>query len=89
MLTANDPSAEWKDYKFRILHLARLIAHFVQDATESTGDGMERKWRCLAFDRALVRYKKYWLIQEPEFVQRFFEAYGEEEYNRDILSTGN
>lgn len=52
------------------------------------GKGMARMWRCEMFDRVLVRYKLGWLISEPSQLREFWENFGDEEYRKDPVKTG-
>ncbi|KAL0569053.1 hypothetical protein V5O48_012922 [Marasmius crinis-equi] len=97
VLSASDRDAEWKEYKYGILHVSRLCKKLLQVAQESLGGydiesgdkakvkGMDRKWRSQAFDRALARYKLKWFISEPEQLQEFWDTYKDEEYKKDPL----
>ncbi|KAJ7177422.1 hypothetical protein C8R43DRAFT_1193430 [Mycena crocata] len=81
---------EWDGAKFEILHVARLCATLLDAAAaQGQGRGMERGWRCAAFDRALRRYYYDWLIMRDEFVRDFFREFGEEEYEGDVLKLGH
>ncbi|KAK6969449.1 hypothetical protein R3P38DRAFT_3243245 [Favolaschia claudopus] len=97
VLTA-DPAIrerEWRETRFEILHLARLIEALVTganrgsdegEAASSQADSGETKntiaatWRCPPFDRALRRFWHHWLISRDEFVRDFWTEFGEEEF---------
>ncbi|KAF5350347.1 hypothetical protein D9758_012785 [Tetrapyrgos nigripes] len=84
---------EWNDYKFGILHVSRLCKVFFDKAQEQLGwvegagrlRGVDRKWRCETFDRALARYRLKWFLSDPSQLAEFWETYQEEEYQKDIL----
>jgi len=84
---------EWNDYKFGILHVSRLCKVFFDKAQEQLGfiegpgklKGVDRKWRCQTFDRALARYRLKWFLSDPSQLAEFWETYEEEEYQKDIL----
>ncbi|KAK6971961.1 hypothetical protein R3P38DRAFT_3297416 [Favolaschia claudopus] len=99
VLTA-DPAIreqEWRETRFEILHLARLIDALLTgadgprspSASQSLGKGEEAvgsKWRCPPFDRALRRFWHHWLISRDEFVRDFWREFGEEEFeDGDVL----
>ncbi|KAK6969448.1 hypothetical protein R3P38DRAFT_3501001 [Favolaschia claudopus] len=97
VLTA-DPTirdAEWRETRFEMLHLARLIEVLLSGARgEGVSQGGEKKedetlsadWRCPAFDRALRRFWHHWLISRDEFVRDFWREFGEEEFEGgDVL----
>jgi hypothetical protein len=86
VINAADRDGEWDSFRWGILHLSRLCTHLMESAKKTYEDfGIDRRWRCPAFDRALVRFKAKWLIQNPEHVQSFWESFGEEEFEKDIL----
>ncbi|KAJ7779729.1 hypothetical protein B0H16DRAFT_1499687 [Mycena metata] len=90
ILAPADPAVrkdEWDDAKLDILHAARLCDHLLSAAAEA-GAGMDRGWRCAAFDRALRRYWHRWLVSRDEFVRDFWREFGEEEYEGDVLKLG-
>ncbi|KAJ7779734.1 hypothetical protein B0H16DRAFT_724724 [Mycena metata] len=90
ILSPADPAVrkdEWDDAKFDILHAARLCEYLLSAAAEA-GAGMDRGWRCAAFDRALRRYWHRWLVSRDEFVRDFWREFGEEEYEGDVLKLG-
>ncbi|KAK1215544.1 hypothetical protein PQX77_021846 [Marasmius sp. AFHP31] len=90
VLMAEDRETEWEEYKFGILHVSRLCKKLLDSAQDALQTrfkyGVDRKWRCPTFDRALVRYKLKWFISKPEEVQSFWEEYGEGEYKDDIVT---
>ncbi|KAL0062133.1 hypothetical protein AAF712_010975 [Marasmius tenuissimus] len=90
VLMAEDREAEWEDYKFGILHVSRLCKRLLDSAQAALETrfkyGVDRKWRCPTFDRALVRHKLKWFISKPEEVQSFWEEYGEGEFKDDIVT---
>ncbi|KAF5376772.1 hypothetical protein D9757_009493 [Collybiopsis confluens] len=47
--------------------------------------GMDRKWRCPTFDRALARFRLKWFLSNPAQVQEFWEIHQEGEYKKDAL----
>jgi hypothetical protein len=86
VLNAADRDGEWDSFRWSILHLSRLCTHLIESAKKMCEDfGIDRKWRCPAFDRALVRFKAKWLIPTPEHVQSFWESFGEKEFENDVL----
>ncbi len=92
---------EWEEFRVGIVHVARVAEAFLE-AAKTQGDvdagedelksketkGMARMWRCEMFDRVLVRYKLGWLISEPDQLKEFWENYGDEEYAKDPVKTG-
>ncbi|KAL0575455.1 hypothetical protein V5O48_006524 [Marasmius crinis-equi] len=100
VLSTVDRDAEWREYKYGILHVSRLCKKLLQAAQESMGGfdtesgaktrvkGIDRKWRSQMFDRALARYKLKWFISEPEQLQEFWDTYKDEEYKKDPLKYG-
>ncbi|KAK6988658.1 hypothetical protein R3P38DRAFT_3443537 [Favolaschia claudopus] len=95
VLTA-DPAIrgkEWRETRFEILHLARLIdvlLKTVNAPSKSPGkedaNTMDPAWRCPPFDRALRRFWHHWLISRDEFVRDFWREFGEEEFeDGDVL----
>ncbi|KAL0064968.1 hypothetical protein AAF712_008092 [Marasmius tenuissimus] len=90
VLMAEDREAEWEEYKFGILHVSRLCKRLLDSAQQALETrfkyGVDRKWRCPTFDRALVRYKLKWFISKPEEVQSFWEEYGEGEFKDDVVT---
>ncbi|KAK6988673.1 hypothetical protein R3P38DRAFT_3291047 [Favolaschia claudopus] len=102
VLTA-DPAirdTEWRQAKFEILHLARLIDVLLSrsplpssSALPSKSPGEEdealKTYRCPPFDRALRRFWHHWLISRDEFVRDFWREFGEEEFEEgDVLQLG-
>jgi hypothetical protein len=90
VLTA-DPAIqarEWDGAKFEVLHIARLCAALLDGARAAAESGIDRNWRCPAFDRALRRYWHRWLIMRDEFVRDFWREFDEEEYEGDVLKLG-
>ncbi|KIK56484.1 hypothetical protein GYMLUDRAFT_61934 [Collybiopsis luxurians FD-317 M1] len=93
VLTAASRETEWSEYKFSILHVCRLCTALLSSAQEyvrvanddEISMGMDRKWRCPTFDRALARFRLKWFLSNPAQVQEFWETYQEEEYKKDIL----
>ncbi|KIK56487.1 hypothetical protein GYMLUDRAFT_47026 [Collybiopsis luxurians FD-317 M1] len=93
VLTATSRETEWSEYKFSILHVCRLCTALLSSAQEyvrfANDDvismGMDRKWRCPTFDRALARFRLKWFLSNPAQVQEFWETYQEEEYKKDVL----
>jgi hypothetical protein len=80
---------EWANAKFEILHVARLCTTLVSGARAALDNGgIDRGWRCAAFDRALRRYWHRWLVMRDEFVRDFWREFGEEEYEGDVLKLG-
>ncbi|KAJ3967667.1 hypothetical protein EV361DRAFT_1007328, partial [Lentinula raphanica] len=82
----------WEEYKFSILHVSRLCSPLLkpaQDVARVTQDGlskgMDRKWRCATFDRALTRYRLRWFISNPSQVEAFFTTFSEEQFTRDAI----
>ncbi|KAJ8089379.1 hypothetical protein PM082_014627 [Marasmius tenuissimus] len=90
VLMAEDREAEWEEYKFGILHVSRLCKRLLDSAQAALETrfkhGVDRKWRCPTFDRALVRYKLKWFISKPKEVQSFWEEYGEGEFKDDVVT---
>ncbi|KAF9011652.1 hypothetical protein BDZ89DRAFT_486022 [Hymenopellis radicata] len=92
---------EWEEFRVGIVHVARVAEAFLE-AAKTQGDvdageddlksketkGMARMWRCEMFDRVLVRYKLGWLISDPDQLKEFWENYGDEEYAKDPVKTG-
>ncbi|KAJ8075250.1 hypothetical protein PM082_019586 [Marasmius tenuissimus] len=97
VLSAEDRDAEWKEYKYGILHVSRLCKRLLKVAQDALGGydaesgakskskGIDRKWRSQTFDRALARYKLKWFISEPEQLQEFWDTYKDDEYKKDPL----
>ncbi|KAK1233890.1 hypothetical protein PQX77_002929, partial [Marasmius sp. AFHP31] len=97
VLSAEDRDAEWKEYKYGILHVSRLCKRLLRVAQDALGGfdaesglksklkGIDRKWRSQTFDRALARYKLKWFISEPEQLQEFWDTYKDDEYKKDPL----
>ncbi|KAJ3925418.1 MAG: hypothetical protein NXY57DRAFT_71270 [Lentinula lateritia] len=93
VLTASSRETEWNEYKFSILHVSRLCTALLDAAQEyvrvsseeGISKGMDRKWRCATFDRALARYRLKWFISGPEQVEEFYQTVGEDEYSKDAV----
>ncbi|GAW07023.1 peroxiredoxin q [Lentinula edodes] len=93
VLTASSRETEWNEYKFSILHVSRLCTALLDAAQEyvrvsseeGISKGMDRKWRCATFDRALARYRLKWFISGPEQVEEFYHTVGEDEYSKDAV----
>ncbi|KAJ3819744.1 hypothetical protein F5878DRAFT_708650 [Lentinula raphanica] len=92
VLTASSRETEWEEYKFSILHVSRLCSTLLkaaQDVARVNQDGlskgMDRKWRCPTFDRALTRYRLRWFVSNPSQVEEFFTTFSEEEFKRDAI----
>ncbi|KAK7062514.1 hypothetical protein VNI00_000002 [Paramarasmius palmivorus] len=95
VLSAEKRDNEWRDYKYGILHVSRLCKRLLDSAQDAmsavdleTGDklkGMDRKWRCPTFDRAIARYKNKWFIADPSQIREFWELHKETEYEKDVL----
>ena len=69
VMTSEARDEEWEDYKYDILHVARLCKAFLEEARSAMFlSGMDKMWRCPTFDRALVRYYQRWLVNREEFV---------------------
>ncbi|KAK6969458.1 hypothetical protein R3P38DRAFT_2814369 [Favolaschia claudopus] len=87
VLTA-DPAirdAEWRETRFEILHLARLI-DVLLSRSPIEHQALSSEWRCPPFDRALRRFWHHWLISRDEFVRDFWREFGEEEFeDGDVL----
>ena len=49
---------------------------------------MDRDWRCPTFDRALTRFWHKWMVSREQYVKEFWEDYGEEEFQIDVLKRG-
>ncbi|KAJ6534143.1 hypothetical protein B0H19DRAFT_1185380 [Mycena capillaripes] len=80
---------EWEEKKLDLLHVARLISTLIGGARAAIDNGgIERGWRCAAFDRALRRYWHRWLVMRDEFVRDFWREFEEEEYESDVLKLG-
>ncbi|KAF9261826.1 hypothetical protein L218DRAFT_474243 [Marasmius fiardii PR-910] len=102
VLSAANRQVEWVEYKFGILHVSRLCKQLLDSAQAALGavdwdpnsgakiksKGVDRKWRCPTFDRALVRYRLKWFISKPAQVKEFWTEYGEEEYDKDVVALG-
>lgn len=96
VLTASSRQSEWSDYKFGILHVCRLYTALLHAAQEQVrisnydgiSRGIDRKWRCPTFDRALARYRLRWFLSIPSHVKEFWETYREDEYTKDPLKFG-
>ncbi|KAF9072067.1 hypothetical protein BDP27DRAFT_1445899 [Rhodocollybia butyracea] len=84
VLTAASRKTEWLEYKFSILYVCRLCSALLT-AARNEAEGMDRKWRCPTFDRALARYRLKWFIPTPAQVKEFWEIFHEDEYQRDGL----
>jgi len=88
-MTSEARDEEWEDYKYDILHVARLCKTFLEEARSAMAlSGMDKMWRCPTFDRALVRYYQRWLVNREEFVKDFWVEFEEEEYEKDVLKNG-
>ncbi|KAJ7788708.1 hypothetical protein B0H14DRAFT_2947495 [Mycena olivaceomarginata] len=89
VLTAEERPAEWNEDKYAILHVARQCAGLIDSArasAESGGKGgIDNAWRCAMFDRALLRYWHGWLNVRDDFVTAFWEEFGEEDFESDVL----
>ncbi|EFI26963.1 hypothetical protein CC1G_15364 [Coprinopsis cinerea okayama7 len=46
---------------------------------------VDRNWRFAMFDRALTRFYRKWMVGREWSLRRFWEDYGEEEYEADVL----
>lgn len=86
--TALEREREWGLFKYGILHVARLCTELFKSARVAMGAGMDRKWRCPMFDRALVRYRMKWLFNDPATVKEFWSLYGEKEFEKDVVVFG-
>ena len=88
-LILDGPPEEVDDFKYGILHLARLLSGFLEKARlYDEALGLERRWRDETFDRALVRFRAQWLIQTPEKTKSFYQMHGKDEYMKDVLGGG-
>ncbi|KAJ4466764.1 hypothetical protein J3R30DRAFT_3583508 [Lentinula aciculospora] len=93
VLTASSRETEWAEYKFSILHVSRLCSSLLSAAQdyvkvsneEGVSKGMDRKWRCPTFDRALVRYRLKWFISNPSQVEEFWRTFQEDQYTKDTV----
>ncbi|KAJ7662603.1 hypothetical protein DFH06DRAFT_1324968 [Mycena polygramma] len=80
---------DWALQRFDLLHVARLIDTLICGARAAIdGGGIDRSWRCAAFDRALWRYWHKWLVMRDEFVEDFWNEYGEGDFEPDVLKQG-
>ncbi|KAJ7662612.1 hypothetical protein DFH06DRAFT_356058 [Mycena polygramma] len=80
---------DWALQRFDLLHVARLIDTLICGAGAAIdGGGIDRSWRCAAFDRALWRYWHKWLVMRDEFVEDFWNEYGEGDFEPDVLKQG-
>ncbi|KAF7320900.1 hypothetical protein HMN09_00176700 [Mycena chlorophos] len=75
---------EWNTYKYEILHVSRLWRALL-DAADAVGPDIPRDWRYATFDRPLRRYWHKWLPQSDNFVRDFWNEFGEEEFETDVL----
>ncbi|KAJ3990930.1 hypothetical protein F5050DRAFT_1898755 [Lentinula boryana] len=92
VLTASSRETEWSEYRFSILHVSRLCStllnaaqDYVRVSNEGVSKGMDRKWRCPTFDRALARYRLKWFISSPSQVEEFWHTFQEEVYKKDVI----
>ncbi|KAJ3713488.1 hypothetical protein DFJ43DRAFT_1105087 [Lentinula guzmanii] len=92
VLTASSRETEWVEYRFSILHVSRLCStllnaaqDYVRVSNEGISKGMDRKWRCPTFDRALARYRLKWFISSPSQVEEFWHTFQEEVYKKDVI----
>ncbi|KAJ7633871.1 hypothetical protein DFH06DRAFT_687043 [Mycena polygramma] len=80
---------EWALKRFDVLHVARLIDTLVSGARAAIdGGGIDKHWRCGAFDRALWRYWHRWLVMRDESVEAFWNEFGEGVFEPDVLKQG-
>ncbi|KAJ6516947.1 hypothetical protein C8R47DRAFT_1268751 [Mycena vitilis] len=80
---------DWALERFDLLHVARLIDTLVCSARAAIdGGGIDRSWRCAAFDRALWRYWHKWLVMRDEYVEDFWNEFGEGDFEPDVLKQG-
>lgn len=88
----NADGLAWKAKQANVLHLSRLcqtlFAHAQAKAGEIDGGGMEKGWRCVVFDRLLVRFYKQWPANDSKSGLEFLALYGKKEYDRDALKYG-
>lgn len=96
VMTAADPDKEWAEYKFDIIHLARLCHHLFEQADADgkkevlkNRKGLSKTWRCKMFDRVLTRFRHYWFVNQEWSLRAFWEEFGEEEYQEDVLAQGD
>jgi len=86
VLDASDPSAEWQEYKFDIIHVSRLCHHLFEQAKRAAP--LEKMWRSRMFDRVLTRFYHKWLVNREWSVKNFYFEFDEEEYAIDVLKYG-
>ncbi|KAJ7662608.1 hypothetical protein DFH06DRAFT_355940 [Mycena polygramma] len=80
---------DWALQRFDLLHVARLIDTLICGARAAIdGGGIDRNWRCATFDRALWRYWHKWLVMRDEFVEDFWNEYGEGDFEPDVMKQG-
>ncbi|KIM37748.1 hypothetical protein M413DRAFT_448264 [Hebeloma cylindrosporum] len=83
VLNATDPSAEWQEYKFDIIHVSRLCHHLFRQAKAAAP--LEKAWRSKMFDRVLTRFYHKWLVNREWSLRNFWFEFAEEEYAIDVL----
>lgn len=89
VLTAKKRKEEWEEYKLRILHVARIVNGFLEEAKKTvTGSKCDKTWRCPMFDRVLVRYWDHYLINDQENIDDYERKYGQVPYKDDVLRQG-
>ncbi|KAF5345736.1 hypothetical protein D9757_013308 [Collybiopsis confluens] len=74
VLTAASRGTEWLEFK-----------EYDLVTNDGISKGMDRKWRCPTFDRALARFRLKWFLSNPAQVQEFWEIHQEGEYKKDAL----
>ncbi|KAJ7572945.1 hypothetical protein C8J56DRAFT_533259 [Mycena floridula] len=86
VMTAVERQAEWDAYRLSILYIAKICATLLESAHEAAlATGIDKKWTCPTFDRMLVRFRRGYLMNDPSTVEKFWNTYGEEEYESDVL----
>jgi len=86
ILTSPEREREWNEYKFDILHLARLCNELLERARkEKLEEGHSTIWRCPMFDRVLTRFSEDRLTNREEDLKEFFIEYGEIKYDKNVF----
>ncbi len=87
MVLADDK--EWSEFKTGIMHVSKLCKVFLEEVRRAMSEeGVGRSWRCAVFDRALAWYRMGWLLSHPRYLKEFWEMYGDEEYQKDAIKSG-
>ncbi len=80
---------EWSEFKTGIMHMSRLCKAFLEEVRRAMSEeGVGKSWMCAVFDRALAQSRMGWLLSHPRYLKEFWEMYGDKEYWKDAIKSG-